>query len=143
MSQFLESDTRVLELPDPALGCVHQDNTRSGRSVQRSLVPFWKRAFDIAFIILLLPVLVPLAFLIGIGIKLVSRGPVLFKQERVGFLGSRFLCLKFRTMRVNADTSIHQGHLTHLMNANCPMTKLDSTGDPRLIPGRRILRSLG
>jgi len=143
MSQLLESDTSVLQLPDPALGCVLQDNTQPGRSVQSSLVPFWKRAFDIAFIILLLPILVPLAFLIGLGIKLVSRGPVLFKQERVGFLGGRFLCLKFRTMRVNADTTVHQGHLTHLMSANCPMTKLDSTGDPRLIPGGRILRSLG
>jgi len=143
MSQLLEPETGVMELAEPVLDGVLQDMTQLRSSIDDSLVPLWKRIFDVTLVILALPVLVPLALLIAIAIKLVSRGPVLFKQERIGLLGERFLCLKFRTMLVNADTTIHQGHLTHLMSANCPMTKLDSAGDPRLIPGGRILRALG
>jgi len=76
-------------------------------------------------------------------IRIVSPGPALFRQERVGYLGRKFTCFKFRTMVVNADTSIHQGHLNRLMDSNTPMKKLDSTGDPRLIPCGLLLRSLG
>jgi lipopolysaccharide/colanic/teichoic acid biosynthesis glycosyltransferase len=88
-------------------------------------------------------VVVPVGFLIALIIKVVSPGPVLFKQERVGFRGRRFMCLKFRTMKVNADSGVHQGHLARLMTSDQPMMKLDLAGDPRLIPGGLILRSLG
>src|SRR5260370_16181460 len=106
-------------------------------------IPRWKRTLDIACVLLAAPFVIPLALLIALGIKLVSRGPILFKQQRIGYLGRRFPCLKFRTMVVDADTGIHAGHLNRLMSANCPMTKLDAAGDPRLIPGGRLLRSLG
>jgi putative colanic acid biosynthesis UDP-glucose lipid carrier transferase len=68
---------------------------------------FCKRAVDIVIsftvALLLFPWLFPIIMLL---IKLDSRGPVFFKQKRVGFLGKTFLCYKFRTMRVNdmADT---------------------------------------
>jgi lipopolysaccharide/colanic/teichoic acid biosynthesis glycosyltransferase len=110
---------------------------------ERLALPAWKRILDLACIILAGPVLVPLAALIAISVKLVSPGPVLFKQERVGLFGLRFQCLKFRTMRVGADVSKHQGHLTDLMTANRPMTKLDAEGDPRVIPGGLLLRATG
>jgi lipopolysaccharide/colanic/teichoic acid biosynthesis glycosyltransferase len=58
-------------------------------------------------------------------------------------MGSRFRCLKFRTMKVNADTTVHREHLNHLMTSNRPMKKLDATGDSRLIPGGVWLRALG
>ena len=61
--------------------------------------------------VLTAPVWLPLAFLIAVWIKLVSSGPVLFRQERIGHLGARFYCLKFRTMKVNADTTVHREHL--------------------------------
>ena len=51
-----------------------------------------------------LPVLLPLMVLIAVVIRLVSAGPVLFKQERVGYRGGRFLCYKFRTMHAGAGT---------------------------------------
>ena len=38
-------------------------------------------------------------------IRMVSRGPILFKQERVGYRGKRFMCLKFRTMHCGAETT--------------------------------------
>jgi lipopolysaccharide/colanic/teichoic acid biosynthesis glycosyltransferase len=90
-----------------------------------------------------LPLLLPLMMLIGMLIRIVSAGPVLFKQERIGYLGERFLCFKFRTMFVGADTNIHQGHLNHLMNSDTPMVKMDSHGDPRIIPFGRLLRASG
>jgi len=46
-------------------------------------------------------------------------------------------------MKVGVDTACHQRHLERLMEVNCPMTKLDAVGDPRLIGGGRILRALG
>lgn len=98
---------------------------------------------DVVLILLASPVLLPLMFLIGLVIRSVSAGPILFKQERIGYLGKRFLCYKFRTMHVNADTGIHQGHLNQLMNSDAPMTKMDSRGDPRIIRFGRLLRSSG
>jgi lipopolysaccharide/colanic/teichoic acid biosynthesis glycosyltransferase len=106
-------------------------------------IPFWKRALDIACIIAAAPVWLPLGLLVAGLIRVVSPGPVFFRQERVGYLGRRFGCLKFRTMVVNADTSVHRGHLEDLMNSNCPMTKLDKAGDARVIPCGLFLRTLG
>lgn len=90
-----------------------------------------------------LPLLMPLMMLIALIIRTVSAGPVLFKQERIGYRGGRFLCYKFRTMFVNADTGIHQGHLNQLMNSDAPMMKMDSKGDPRIITFGRLLRASG
>ena len=81
--------------------------------------------------------------LIGLLIRIVSAGPVLFKQERIGYLGERFLCYKFRTMFVNSDATVHRGHLNQLMNSDAPMVKMDCHGDPRIIPFGRLLRASG
>ena len=106
-------------------------------------LPAWKRLLDIILILVFAPLLLPLMLFVALIIRIVSPGPALFRQERVGYLGRKFTCFKFRTMVVNADTSIHQGHLNRLMDSNTPMKKLDSTGDPRLIPCGLLLRSLG
>jgi Undecaprenyl-phosphate glucose phosphotransferase len=58
-----------------------------------------KRAFDIAFALLVLLTMAPLMALIAVLVKLSSRGPVFFKQVRVGHNGREFDMLKFRTMR--------------------------------------------
>ena len=105
-------------------------------------IPWWKRALDITLIVLAMPVVVPLGLLIAGMIKIVSPGPVFFQQERVGFRGRRFMCFKFRTMFVNADTAVHKDHLEDLMASNRPMSKLDGV-DPRVIPGGIWLRALG
>lgn len=81
--------------------------------------------------------------LLGILIKIVSPGPALFRQQRIGYRGRQFTIIKFRTMKVNANTEVHQDHLTHLMDSDVPMKKLDAAGDPRLIPCGLLLRSLG
>ena len=106
-------------------------------------IPRWKRVLDIVFVLLILPVVLPLAAFIAVLIRLVSDGPILFKQERVGHLGRRFMCFKFRTMYVGAETVTHQGYLHHLINSNTPMVKLDARGDSRIIPFGLLLRASG
>ncbi len=64
---------------------------------------FLKRVFDIVASGLGLVVLSPLLLVIAVGVKLSSPGPVLFKQERVGYNRKTFMMLKFRSMRVNAE----------------------------------------
>jgi lipopolysaccharide/colanic/teichoic acid biosynthesis glycosyltransferase len=106
-------------------------------------LPRGKRALDIGLILLAAPILLPLAVLIGIIIRLVSKGPILFQQERVGYLGEKFMCLKFRTMFVGADSVSHQGHLYQLISSDGPMIKMDEHGDSRIILFGRWLRSSG
>jgi lipopolysaccharide/colanic/teichoic acid biosynthesis glycosyltransferase len=106
-------------------------------------LPSWKRTLDVTCILLALPVLLPLGGFIAIFIKLVSPGPAFFRQQRVGTMGRKFMCLKFRTMKINADTSVHQAHLKTLITSNHPTKKLDYAGDKRLIFGGLLLRSLG
>ena len=106
-------------------------------------VPVWKRCLDCACIAVGLPLIAPIFCLIAIYIKLVSPGPAFFRQARVGFQGRPFECYKFRTMRVGADTGLHQNHLQELITSDKPMTKMDKKGDPRLIPGALLLRASG
>lgn len=106
-------------------------------------IPSWKRVLDVVVVLSLLPLILPLALFIGLLIRIVSSGPILFQQERIGYRGTRFNCLKFRTMHVGADTSNHQGHLNHLMASDAPMVKLDARGDSRIIPFGLMLRASG
>jgi len=98
---------------------------------------------DIFLILIFLPLWAPLALVIAIGIKLASPGPVIFRQERVGYRGRRFQCLKFRSMHCNADSEVHKEHLTRLMKSGEPMVKLDGERDPRVIRGGEFLRASG
>jgi exopolysaccharide production protein ExoY len=106
-------------------------------------IPRWKRILDILFVLMILPFVLPLAAFIAVLIRLVSAGPILFRQERVGHFGRRFMCLKFRTMFVGVETRTHQGHLEQLIKSAQPMVKLDSHGDSRIIPFGSLLRASG
>ncbi|MGA3007286.1 MAG: sugar transferase [Opitutaceae bacterium] len=106
-------------------------------------MPAWKRTVDISFCLLAMPVLGLGLLLMTVFTGLVSPGPVFFRQERIGFRGRRFKILKFRTMKVGADTGIHQKYFKQLMDSNAPMAKLDGRRDGRLIPGGWILRASG
>ena len=105
--------------------------------------PLWKRVLDIFLASTALIVLSPLMLAVAAFIKIVSPGPELFRQERVGFLREHFQCLKFRTMHVNADTQAHNTHFSSLMQTDTPMKKLDMQKDPRVIPFGRLLRASG
>jgi lipopolysaccharide/colanic/teichoic acid biosynthesis glycosyltransferase len=105
-------------------------------------IPPWKRGIDILGSALGFLLLSPVFLIIGALIKIVSPGPVLFKQTRVGYLGKPFTMLKFRTMKANADPSLHMQHVTKLINGDEPLTKLDNR-DPRIIPFGKTLRLTG
>lgn len=106
--------------------------------------PAWKRAMDVGFILISAPVVLPLMGIIALFIRCVSKGAVLFKQERVGYKGQTFTCYKFRSMHPNADVRGHRDHTTNLIrSSNQPMIKLDAKGDSRLIPFGAILRASG
>ena len=107
-----------------------------------SPLPAWKRYLDIVLCLFGLAVFGPAMLLIAIGIKIVSPGPVLFRQQRIGFRGKPFMLFKFRSMKLNADTCVHKEHLAKLMQSNTSMTKLDKA-DARLIPFGRIFRASG
>jgi exopolysaccharide production protein ExoY len=108
-------------------------------------IPAWKRSIDLACCLVALPFLCLIAAIMAVFLRFVSRGPILFKQERVGYKGTRFMCYKFRTMRVGADTKSHQAYCESLLTSGAPvpMVKLDAKGDSRVIPGGWILRATG
>jgi lipopolysaccharide/colanic/teichoic acid biosynthesis glycosyltransferase len=105
--------------------------------------PRWKRALDITLIIIALPVLLPVMLCVALIVRLSSEGPILFRQERVGFLGKKFMCFKFRTMIAGIETKSHEGHLENLITSNKPMVKMDAKNDPRIIAFGGPLRSSG
>ena len=64
-----------------------------------------KRAFDILFSAVALILVSPILLVVALMVKLTSKGPVLYKQERMGMDGAVFPILKFRTMRTDAESS--------------------------------------
>jgi len=78
-----------------------------GKSISRGI----KRAIDIAGSAALLFLLFPVLATIAAIIKLTSKGPVLFGQERLGQFGARFKCLKFRSMYLDNSSKIHQDYI--------------------------------
>ncbi|MDA7640739.1 sugar transferase [Opitutaceae bacterium] len=105
--------------------------------------PKWERALDVLLSLIALVLVSPLVLIVALLIKLVSHGPIIFKQERIGFNGKPFLIYKFRTMEVNTDETVHINHVKALIKQDLPMGKLDRTGDSRLIPFGRFLRASG
>lgn len=70
---------------------------------QKKLQLTIKRLFDIVFSAILIILLFPLLLLVAILIRLSSRGPVLYANERIGYRGVHFRCLKFRSMKMQPD----------------------------------------
>ena len=106
-------------------------------------LPAWKRVVDVTCSLAAMPALALLTLATTILMKLTSPGPVFFRQERVGYRGRRFMCYKFRTMHVGADSRTHQTHCDYLIQSNAPMVKMDTRGDSRLIPGAWLIRASG
>ncbi|HUH66143.1 MAG TPA: sugar transferase [Syntrophales bacterium] len=75
-----------------------------------------KRFMDIVGSIAGILLFSPFLILIPIGIKLTSRGPVLFQQERIGRYGEKFNFLKFRSMYVNVDEEVHKQFVHNLIS---------------------------
>jgi exopolysaccharide biosynthesis polyprenyl glycosylphosphotransferase len=114
----------------------------------RNLKLTLKRLVDIVGSLVGIVLTAPLMLIIYLLIKLTSPGPVLFRQERLGFLGKPFTFLKFRSMKVDSDESLHQDYVTKLINgdndainkgtADQPLYKI--TDDPRITLFGKFLR---
>jgi len=95
-----------------------------------------KRALDVTLSLVILVAIAPLLALIGLMVKLTSKGPILFQQERVGRNKRRFFIYKFRTMVPNAETMMPA--LERLNEVAGPVFKIKN--DPRVTPVGRFLR---
>ena len=142
---LLPPSTPLASPDQPAIAARNEDQIGGGIGTaadETARIPRWKRAVDIIFISLTFPFWMTAMALVSVWTLLASPGPLLYRQERIGYRGRRFTLLKFRTMKLNVGTQVHEGYFERLMQADCPMTKLD-WNDVRLIRGGRILRAIG
>jgi lipopolysaccharide/colanic/teichoic acid biosynthesis glycosyltransferase len=86
-----------------------------------------KRTLDMSFAFILLLIGMPLFLAIAVAIKAGSRGPVFFRQERIGYKGKTFKIWKFRTMRRESSEKDHQAIVESMMK------KSDEPDDPGLL----------
>lgn len=98
---------------------------------------FAKRTFDITGAGLLLLLLSPVFLCLAALVKLTSRGPIFYQQERIGLRGSTFRMLKFRSMKVDADAELNR-LLQEQGAGDKPLFKVEN--DPRITPIGRLLR---
>jgi lipopolysaccharide/colanic/teichoic acid biosynthesis glycosyltransferase len=110
---------------------------------------FFKRVIDIIGSSLAILLLSPVLCIISLLIMSTSKGPVLFRQERLGQFGKKFIFLKFRSMHVNSDDAIHREYTKKLITENkateensdgvhAPLYKIRN--DPRITPIGEFLR---
>jgi exopolysaccharide biosynthesis polyprenyl glycosylphosphotransferase len=118
------------------------------RPNSRKIARAAKRGIDLTGSTLALIALAPLFGLIALLVRLTSKGPVFFRQRRVGRGGRTFDCLKFRSMHVSNDPAIHKEYVQKLISGQC-VTDSESTNagavykirdDPRVTRVGRLLR---
>ncbi|OGM21191.1 hypothetical protein A2714_03225 [Candidatus Woesebacteria bacterium RIFCSPHIGHO2_01_FULL_38_9] len=100
---------------------------------------FAKNIVDLVFTFLGIILFIPAITIVATLIKLTSKGPILFKQKRVGQNGRIFEILKFRTMRVGAEKQ--KARFKHLNEADGPVFKIHD--DPRYTPFGGFLAHTG
>lgn len=131
----------AFEPVDPLLG-----DFRTHRN-KTSFADALKRGLDVLGSLGLLVLMSPLMVLIAILVKATSRGPVFFRQERIGQRGKPFIMLKFRSMRPDAGNAIHKDYVTWFIKSSGESKDAASTGvfkitnDPRITAIGRILRN--
>jgi lipopolysaccharide/colanic/teichoic acid biosynthesis glycosyltransferase len=104
-----------------------------------------RRALDLGVASVALSVFSPVVLLCAVAIRMTSRGPAVFAQERVGLNGCVFRMYKFRTMRNGCDDAAHRDYVRQMLsdaklssNGNGQVFKLQ--GDPRVTMVGRLLR---
>jgi lipopolysaccharide/colanic/teichoic acid biosynthesis glycosyltransferase len=109
-----------------------------GRAQAPARIDVTCRALDLVLGAVALIAASPLLLVIALAIKLDSKGPVLFRQVRLGRDEAPFTVLKLRTMHHRADHEIHRQHMMQLIQGNAPAPKL--TADDRVTRLGRLLR---
>jgi len=120
----------------------------SNREKGRRPLLMMKRGIDILVSALLCLLCLPLCLIIALAIKATSKGPVLFRQQRVGQHGRQFVFLKFRSMFANNDSSVHKEFVTKLINSETAHGRSGRgsdavyklTSDKRITPLGKFLR---
>jgi lipopolysaccharide/colanic/teichoic acid biosynthesis glycosyltransferase len=100
----------------------------SQRDQSRKFFRTLKRAMDIGGSLLALTLLAPVFLVTALAIKMTSEGPVFFRQRRMGQHGKSFVFLKFRSMYVNSDASVHREYVKQLI-AGKAAKHADGNGD--------------
>ncbi len=88
-----------------------------------------KRGMDILGSLLLLVLLSPVFFIVAAAIKLTSKGPILFRQSRIGEHGTPFTFLKFRSMHIDNDSSQHEEYVRQLIAGQAAKHPANGTGE--------------
>jgi lipopolysaccharide/colanic/teichoic acid biosynthesis glycosyltransferase len=91
--------------------------TASALGAGRRLV---KRAIDLVLGCLLVLLLLPVLAAVALAVRWTTPGPVLFRQERVGYLGQPFTMLKFRSMRSDGEDGSHREYVRRLLRDDLP-----------------------
>jgi lipopolysaccharide/colanic/teichoic acid biosynthesis glycosyltransferase len=101
-----------------------------------------KRFMDVVGSVLALLIFAPVLLAIAIAIKLTSKGPVFFRQKRVGQYGEQFVFLKFRSMQVNNDATVHKEFVRQLIAGKAVSDGSDKNGQAvyKLTKDRRVTR---
>jgi lipopolysaccharide/colanic/teichoic acid biosynthesis glycosyltransferase len=107
-----------------------------------------KRGIDICASLFLLILLAPLLLAIAAAVKLSSRGPVIFRQIRIGQMMKPFMIYKFRTMHADSDHGIHHDYVSWFITSSGTTKERDKakdsffklTDDPRITPIGHFLR---
>jgi lipopolysaccharide/colanic/teichoic acid biosynthesis glycosyltransferase len=98
------------------------------RDESRKLFNAVKRAMDVGGSLFAMIVFAPLWLAIALAIKLTSRGPVFFRQRRIGQHGTSFTLLKFRSMHVGNDASSHKEYVRQLIAGTAERHPSDGNG---------------
>jgi exopolysaccharide biosynthesis polyprenyl glycosylphosphotransferase len=120
----------------------------SKREESRRFLSIVKRAMDIGGSLLALVLFSPLSALIAIAIKTTSKGPVFYRQERVGQHGQTFVFRKFRSMYIENDTEVHKEWFRKFVSGQAERHPANGNGngiykltnDPRVTRVGRLLR---
>jgi exopolysaccharide biosynthesis polyprenyl glycosylphosphotransferase len=111
---------------------------------QKKISRWFKRSLDLVGASLAMLVFSPVFAAIALAVKFSSKGPILFRQQRVGQFGQRFTFLKFRSMYVNNSAEIHKEYVKKLIAGKADQKGRDGvfkiTDDPRVTPVGRFLR---
>jgi lipopolysaccharide/colanic/teichoic acid biosynthesis glycosyltransferase len=98
----------------------------------------YKRVFDITFTLCIAPFILLVGIIVALCIKLDSKGPIFFRQTRVGRHGVKFSMLKFRSMHVDGDEDIHRKKVEAMMRNAQTLAK--EKNDPRITRVGRFIR---
>jgi lipopolysaccharide/colanic/teichoic acid biosynthesis glycosyltransferase len=106
----------------------------------RAMYPALKRTCDVLGSATCLMLFAPALLIVAAMVKLTSKGPVLFRQPRIGHREQPFTMLKFRTMRVGADPALHKGYVSCFIQGTNTATTTGDVAPFKIVDDPRVTR---